>query len=253
MHRGFQSRLSTPVQKIYHHALAAEGAHSWTMARDTENNARIARILEDLDVTFVREMTIAGLRGFRTQKGRVRFDFYVPPTPKHPQMFIEYDGLQHYGSGYGRLPGYTNQLYHEYENKLQVMNDLRKTMYCHQAGIPLLRIPPGLSPDTEHNLIKSSLQYWQQVRERSAMGAEDTWSQERLGNSVKVEIFANPDSLEAHCLKRARTEFENHEIPTAAPVYPVPGKREKKRKQEEDVIDLNVTDLESATDLESVE
>ena len=229
------------------------------MARDTDNNDRIAAILTDLNVTFQREMTIPGLRGFRTEKARVRFDFYLPPKATQPEMFIEFDGLQHYGNGYGRLPGYANGLYHEYEDKLQVINDGRKNKYCHQIGIPLLRIPPGLSPETERNFLKESLQYWQQVRERGAMGAEDTWANNRLSNSESVKVLANPDSLEAQCLKRARAEFENHGIPTCAPVYPVPVKKTKKRQQEGDVIDLSVpieeaaTDLDSATDTELLE
>ena len=257
---GFQRRLSAPRAKIFHHPPNAPGgAHSWIMARDDDNNSRIAEILGDLNVTFAREVSIPGLCGFRSQRGKLRFDFYVPPKATQPEMFIEYDGIQHFGTGFGRLPGYANKLGHEYYNKVQVLNDGRKTMYCHQAGIPLLRIPPGLPVDVERDMIKSFMEYLQRVRERCAMGAEDTWSHQRYNTARKYDTLeqklADPATKEAQCLKRARTEFEKHQIPTGAPVVEV---RAREQVSEEDVIYLDwpekvTTDLESATDLESVE
>lgn len=184
------------------------------MARETDNNERIGKVLEGLNLRTWPEMTIDGLKGM-SETQPLRYDFYVLPTPTTPEMFIEYDGVHHYGTKFGQLQGYTNKLSYEYKSKIQVIHDVRKTLYCKQSGVPLLRIPPGLSAETEKAIIKESLDYWQRMRERVAMYAEDTWVQSRIAeiDDKLATQLADPESKQSRKLKRAREVFESNGIP----------------------------------------
>lgn len=86
----------------------------------SRGNEKIAKILSDNKIPFVREKT------FETCKDKklLPFDFYVNDT-----YLIEYDGIQHYNE---------NTLYY---SESTIQHDKYKTQWCKENNIPLIRIP----------------------------------------------------------------------------------------------------------------
>lgn len=152
------------------------------------NNARIGRILNDLGVTFFPEYTFPGLVG--VHGGLLRFDFYIPADARQhtPALLIEYQGAQHYATGFGILPGpgNTSPDAARYIQHHQRIHDNRKSTWASDNFIPLICIPPGIGEDCERALLRGSLTFWQQQQERYLMGAEDTLHAERPNNYLSV-------------------------------------------------------------------
>lgn len=87
----------------------------------------IAFLLTQLNIPFSREYKII------INAKTYRFDFAIYNNEQELQMFIEFDGIQHYG----RISGWFTE---ERWEQLKA-NDEIKNKYCQQHNIPLIRIP----------------------------------------------------------------------------------------------------------------
>lgn len=94
-------------------------------AIESTNEKLIAEYLTNQNILFFREKIFNGLFG-KTNKGPLRYDFYLPTY----NLLIEYDGEHHYQPIRGE------------HNLIQTqINDLKKDEYARVNGIDLLRIP----------------------------------------------------------------------------------------------------------------
>ena len=134
------------------------------------NNERIQSILEQLGVEFEAEKSFPGLigTGETLKSNKLRFDFYLPRTAKQAELLLEFQGCQHYATGYG-----LHTEFKDLKRLRQQEYDARKRRFCDEKNIPLLEIPPGLTRETEVNFIKQSLNYWLRHKERVDMSHED--------------------------------------------------------------------------------
>ena len=87
----------------------------------------IAFLLTQLDIPFSREYKIT------INEKLYRFDFAIYNKKQELQMFIEFDGIQHYG----RISGWFTE---ERWEQLKISDEI-KNQYCHKHNIPLIRIP----------------------------------------------------------------------------------------------------------------
>lgn len=152
-----------------------------------DNNARIAKLLTDLGVSFEKEYAFEGLTGLHG--GPLRFDFFLPATALRPELLIEYQGVQHYSTCFGVFPGPGN-VYPDairYRDYQQQLHDQRKACFALINRIPLLLIPPGLSEQVERALLVESLAFWTEQHERHVMSAEDTWSLRNPGFLAELQ------------------------------------------------------------------
>ena len=119
--------------------------------KESKGEKEISRILNELNVNYIREYTFNDCRG---KKQPFRFDFYLPDY----NCCIEYDGEQHF---IHRETGI-------FENKLEKIkeSEIIKTNYCKKNNIKLIRIPYGFKKKLkkiltiEHtNEFKNSVDY----------------------------------------------------------------------------------------------
>lgn len=88
----------------------------------------ISLLLKDLNIPFIKEYKI-----YDNNNNYYRFDFAIIDTNNNVKLFIEYDGIQHFG----RISGWFNE-----KRKQQLeKSDNFKNKYCKQYNIPLIRIP----------------------------------------------------------------------------------------------------------------
>lgn len=89
----------------------------------------ISLLLKDLNIPFIREYRIYNNNNNKYYK----FDFAIIDINNNVKLFIEYDGIQHFG----RISGWFTE-----ERKQQLeKSDNFKNEYCKQHNIPLIRIP----------------------------------------------------------------------------------------------------------------
>jgi len=93
-------------------------------------NSYIANFLEELNIEYIAEYRV------KIDNCQYRFDFYLPKY----NLFIEYDGSQHYNSrfyiGIYKSEEIGIQKFNEAKNRDTIKNE-----YCKNNGINLLRIP----------------------------------------------------------------------------------------------------------------
>ena len=108
---------------------------------------RIAKILTELNLSYVKEKTFSDLVNVKTGN-HLRFDFYV-----EDKYVIEFDGRQHFTS---ETTWSTTE--EEYENL--VLRDTIKNNYCLSKNIPIIRIPYyALKTFTVEDLIPESSKF----------------------------------------------------------------------------------------------
>lgn len=135
-----------------------------------DNNDRIARLLDTLDVKYEREKQFSGLYG--VFGGPLSFDFYIPSI----SLLLEYQGPQHYATRFGLHGGNSESSTRVHELKMlsQQEHDTRKRRFCVEQALILVEIPPGLQLDTERSFLADCVSYWTSYRERLEMSSNDT-------------------------------------------------------------------------------
>ena len=88
----------------------------------------IAKVLEQLNIEFIKEYSFKDLKSISGVK--LRFDFFLPLY----NTIIEYQGRQHYEDVGGVFGG-------KEKFKRQIMNDSLKRNYCKNKEIKLIEIP----------------------------------------------------------------------------------------------------------------
>lgn len=91
---------------------------------------KIHKLLTEFNISFIRQYTFPDLLG--KNKKRLRYDFGIINENKEILYLIEYDGIQHFFTGF-----FNNTL--EDLNQIQEYDE-RKNEYCKQNNIPLIRI-----------------------------------------------------------------------------------------------------------------
>lgn len=92
----------------------------------SKGEAKIQKLLKDRGISYLREYKFEHCRNIRP----LPFDFAIFNEGGELVFLIEYDGVQHFEPRFGE----------EEFRRLQA-NDQRKTMYCKENGINLIRIP----------------------------------------------------------------------------------------------------------------
>lgn len=93
----------------------------------SKGEEKIARLLQEHNLTFIREYSFNDLIYPKTQ-GKPRFDFFV-----NEQYIIEFDGRQHFQTGTWNAT--------DSELKQSQYRDNFKNQYCFEHNIPIIRIP----------------------------------------------------------------------------------------------------------------
>ena len=99
---------------------------------NSKGEAKIAEILENMNIDFLKQFTFDDLK---TQEGKkYAYDFAIMENGK-VKLLIEFDGIQHFSS--------TCQFSLEAESALKTIQarDAIKNKYAYEHGIPLIRIP----------------------------------------------------------------------------------------------------------------
>lgn len=130
VHEDYQQKSSNKVFKSY----------KCPNCKSSKGEILVEELLNELDVRYEKEFTLPNL--LSANNGLLRVDFYLPQL----NLYIEYDGIQHFKPvGYfGGLEGY----------QLQVENDRLKNEYCEKNGLSLLRIPYYMNEDDARNKIR---------------------------------------------------------------------------------------------------
>lgn len=93
----------------------------------SRGNEKVARLLRDANIVYIPEYSPPDMAGNR------RFDFAVLNNGQ-VSYFIEYDGILHWK--------YSNKGWDTVERfNRTIASDQEKNEYCHERGIPLIRIP----------------------------------------------------------------------------------------------------------------
>ena len=88
----------------------------------------ISLLLNELKIPFIKEYKI-----YDKNNNYYKMDFAILDNNNNLQLFIEYDGIQHFG----RISGWFTE-----ERRLQLeKSDEFKNKYCKEHNIPLIRIP----------------------------------------------------------------------------------------------------------------
>lgn len=163
------------------------------------NNDRIASLLTELGIEFIREHSFPGLTGIAG--GPLRYDFFLPT----PGLLIEYQGAQHYPCGFGTFPGPGNVFPDALEETefIQGFSDDRKVWWARMHHIPFIQIPPGLSLQIERQILHESVTFWTAQQERYRMAAEDTWYLRLPTNKYRL---AQEKLDDPHSRERARLD-----------------------------------------------
>lgn len=111
--------------------------------KSSKPEERLANILKNMGVRFVRQQTFETCRSPRGSK--LRWDFYLPAQ----NLLIEYDGEQHF---YPICLGGVSKELAEFLHAQTVEHDRIKNLWAIQQGIPLLRIGYSQSSEMEEIL-----------------------------------------------------------------------------------------------------
>ena len=184
------------------------------------HNDRIARILDELRVVYETEFTVPGLKGLSGNHS-LYFDFYLPSTTYQPELFLEVQDARHYGSQLTRnLGNFEAQTSIEMRH---LEHDVRKILWCRQAGIPLLTMPAALTDDSARAYLQDVIDQFLGARERCLMAIHDPHFQNyRPDVQAALEDPRSPESKHFRKLKKLLKNHDIHPPYATSPPAPAP-------------------------------